>query len=149
MRQLIGWLELLSNSSCFQEHMRNKIISKNKMSVMRRILSQTCQSLFRACPTPNLYDLPTATCNLEPPSSLSPRPPPTPFSPTANNKDPDEVTVGGNVRHQMGCVIFWICDANHLGGFPCNPSRYWFLQDKELKSAPLRLFRQVESKLMF
>lgn len=31
-----------------------------------------------ACPTPNLYDLPTATCNLEPPSSLSPPPPPRP-----------------------------------------------------------------------
>lgn len=97
--------------------------------------SQTCQSPLRSRPSSNLYDLPTATCNLEPPSSLSPLPS-APFSLTANNKEPDEVTVGGNVRHQIGCVISGICDANRPGGLPCNPSHYWFLQDKELKHAP-------------
>lgn len=97
--------------------------------------SQTCQSLLWSRPSPNLYDLPTATCNLEPPSSLSPASS-APFSLAANNKEPDEVTVGGNVCHQIGCVIFGICDANHTGGLPCNPSHYWFLQDKKLKHAP-------------
>lgn len=105
------------------------------MSCWGEFRSQTRQSPLRSRPSPNLYDLPTATCNLEPPSSLSPTSS-APFSPTANNKEPDEVTVGGNVCHQIGCVIFGICDANHTWGLPCNPSRYWFLQDKELKHAP-------------
>lgn len=80
-----------------------------------------------------IYQLPPVTLSLlfpSPPCPLHPSPP------TANNKELDEVTVGGNVCHQIGCVIFGICDANHTGGLPCNPSRYWFLQDKELKHAP-------------
>lgn len=106
---------------------------KKRDDVPRRIPESNVHNGSR--PSLNLYDLPTATCNLEPPFSLSPVSS-VPFSPTANNKEPDEVTVGGNVCHQIGCVIFGICDANHTGGLPCNPSRYWFLQDKELKHAP-------------
>ena len=64
--------------------------------------------------------LQAATCNLEIPP-LSPCLPPL-FYMSANNKESDEVAVRGNVYHEIGCVIFRICDARHREGYQCNPS---------------------------
>lgn len=80
--------------------------------------------------------LPPATLRL--PFLSPPRLPP-PFLMSANNKDQDEVTVRGNVYHEIGCVIFRICDASRSKGYQCNPSH------QEFRLTAKRLFRQERS----
>lgn len=94
--------------------------------LLRRIPNEAVKAHLRPCPLPQSISVPG--CHLQPWDSPFFTCLPPLFSMSANNTDPDEVAVGGNVYHQISCVISGICDASHREGYQCNPSHHWFLQ---------------------